>query len=247
MVFLHGVGGLTWDPLLDAIAADHRVIAPEHPGAGTSQGLDYVETLWDLVLYYDELLDVLGLPAVSLVGHSFGGMVAAEIAATSPERVDRLVLIAPLGLWRDDHPVPDISGVPRASVADLLPAADPGDPESLLRASMTMASILQFIWPLPDKGLRKRLYRVHAETLVVWGEDDRIVHPAYGDDFVAAIANARLELVPAAGHLPHLEQPDRTADAGDRVPPVLTTMGIAQRSSSDKEPRVSVRRCGPTP
>ncbi len=203
VVFLHGVGGLTWDPLLDAIAADHRVIAPEHPGAGTSQGLDYVETLWDLVLYYDELLDVLGLPAVSLVGHSFGGMVAAEIAATSPERVDRLVLIAPLGLWRDDHPVPDISGVPRASVADLLPAADPGDPESLLRASMTMASILQFIWPLPDKGLRKRLYRVHAETLVIWGEDDRIVHPAYGDDFVAAIANARLELVPAAGHLPH--------------------------------------------
>ena len=210
MVFLHGVGGLTWDPLLDAMAADHRVIAPEHPGAGTSQGLDYVETLWDLVLYYDELLDVLGLPAVSLVGHSFGGMVAAEIAATSPERVDRLVLIAPLGLWRDDHPVPDISGVPRASVADLLPAADPGDPESLLRASMTMASILQFIWPLPDKGLRKRLYRVHAETLVIWGEDDRIVHPAYGDDFVAAIANARLELVPAAGHLPQLEQPDRT-------------------------------------
>ena len=210
MVFLHGVGGLTWDPLLDAIAADHRVIAPEHPGAGTSQGLDYVETLWDLVLYYDELLDVLGLPAVSLVGHSFGGMVAAEIAATSPERVDRLVLIAPLGLWRDDHPVPDISGVPRASVADLLPAADPGDPESLLRASMTMASILQFIWPLPDKGLRKRLYRVHAETLVIWGEDDRIVHPAYGDDFVAAIANARLELVAAAGHLPQLEQPDRT-------------------------------------
>ena len=75
---------------------------------------------------------------------------------------------------------------------------------------MTMASILQFIWPLPDKGLRKRLYRVHAETLVIWGEDDRIVHPAYGDDFVAAIANARLELVPGAGHLPQLEQPDRT-------------------------------------
>ena len=156
---------------------------------------------------------MLGLPAASLVGHSFGGMVAAEIAATSPERVDRLVLIAPLGLWRDDHPVPDISGVPRAlGGSTCCPAAGrpPGDPESLLRASMTMASILQFIWPLPDKGLRKRLYRVHAGTLVIWGEDDRIVHPAYGDDFVAAIANARLELVPAAGHLPQLEQPDRT-------------------------------------
>ena len=224
VLFLHGVGGLSWDPLLDAIAAEHRVIAPEHPGAGTSQGLDHVETMWDLVLYYDELLDVLGLPTATLVGHSFGGMVAAEIAATNPERVDRLVLIAPLGLWRDDHPVADISGVPPATLPSLLladpnrpltalmPARDPDDPDSLFRVAMTMASILQFIWPLPDKGLRKRLYRVRAETLLVWGAEDRLVHPAYGDDFVAAVAGARLELVDHAGHLPQLEQPDRTID-----------------------------------
>jgi pimeloyl-ACP methyl ester carboxylesterase len=222
VLFLHGAGGLFWDPLLDALAAGHRVIAPEHPGAGTSQGLEQVEDLWDLVLYYDELLDVLGLPSVTLVGHSFGGMVAAEIAATSPERVDRLVLIAPLGMWRDDHPVPDISGVPPTSLPDLLlaqpdgplaammPRPDPQDPEALFRAAMTMASILQFIWPLPDKGLRKRLYRVHADTLIVWGAEDRLVHPAYGDDFASAIAGAHLELVPAAGHLPQLEQPAET-------------------------------------
>jgi pimeloyl-ACP methyl ester carboxylesterase len=222
VLFLHGAGGLFWDPLLDAIAGSHRVVAPEHPGAGTSQGLEHVEDLWDLVLYYDELLDVLGLPTVTLVGHSFGGMVAAEIAATSPERVARMVLIAPLGLWRDDHPVPDISGVPPSTLpellladpegplASLMPAPDASNPESLFQAAMTMASILQFIWPLPDKGLRKRLYRVKAETLLVWGAEDRLVHPAYGDDFVAAIANARLEVVPAAGHLPHLEQMDQT-------------------------------------
>ena len=150
-------------------------------------------------------------------------MVAAEIAATNPERVERLVLIAPIGLWRDDHPVPDISGVPPESLpelvladpegplAALLPAPDPTDPEALFRAAMTMASILQFIWPLPDKGLNKRLYRVHAPTLVVWGAQDRLVHPAYGDDFVAAIADARLELIDGAGHLPQLEQAERTA------------------------------------
>ena len=84
----------------------------EHPGAGTSVGLEHVEDLWDLVLYYAERLDTLGLPRATLVGHSFGGMVAAEIAATNPERVDRLVLIAPVGLWLDDHPIPDFSGVP---------------------------------------------------------------------------------------------------------------------------------------
>ena len=204
VLFLHGAGGLFWDPLLDSLATRHRVIAPEHPGAGQSQGLEHVEDLWDLVLYYDELLDSFGLPRVTLVGHSFGGMVAAEIAATSPERVDRLVLLCPFGLWRDDHPVPDLSGVPRDRIpellfadpagpaAALLPAPDPTDPEQLLRASLTMSSILQFTWPLPDKGLHKRLYRVHAPTLVVWGAHDRMVHPAYGGDFVAAIGGARL-------------------------------------------------------
>lgn len=222
LLYVHGAGGLIWDPLLDALAANHRVVAPEHPGAGDSQGIEHVEDLWDLVLYYNELLDVLGIERAKVVGHSFGGMVAAEIAATSPQRVERLVLIAPIGLWRDDHPVPDISGVPpdrlpglvladpEGPLAAMLPAPDPTDPESLFRASQTMSSILQFIWPLPDKGLSKRLYRLKAPTLLVWGAQDKLVDPAYGEDFAAAIADARLEVVDGAGHLPQLEQAERT-------------------------------------
>jgi pimeloyl-ACP methyl ester carboxylesterase len=92
----------------------------------------------------------------------------------------------------------------------MMPAPDPSDPESLFRAAMTMASILQFIWPLPDKGLSKRLYRVKAPTLLVWGAQDRLVDPAYGDAFAAAIDGARLEVIDGAGHLPQLEQPERT-------------------------------------
>jgi len=222
LLFLHGAGGLFWDPLLDALAAGHRVIAPEHPGAGDSQGIEYVEDLWDLVLYYNELLDSFDVERATVVGHSFGGMVAAELAATSPHRVDKLVLIAPLGLWRDDHPVPDISGIPPSTLpgllladpegplAAMLPSPDPTDPESLFRASNTMASILQFIWPLPDKGLSKRMYRLRAPTLLVWGAQDKLVHPAYGEDFAAAIADSRLEVVEGAGHLPQLEQAEQT-------------------------------------
>jgi pimeloyl-ACP methyl ester carboxylesterase len=225
VVCLHGPGGLFWDPLLDGIAADHRVIAPEHPGAGDSQGIEHVEDVWDLVLFYAELFDTLGLERVPLVGHSFGGMVAAEIAATNPERITSLALIAPMGLWRDDHPIADISGVPRdrlpgllladpeGPLAALLPAPDPTNPDALFRAAMTLASILQFIWPLPDKGLSKRLYRVKAPTLVLWGAQDRLIDPAYGDDFVAAIAGARLELIEGAGHLPQLEQAEATLAA----------------------------------
>jgi pimeloyl-ACP methyl ester carboxylesterase len=222
VLFLHGAGGLFWDPMLDAVSAGHRVVAPEHPGAGDSQGLEHVEDLWDLVLYYNELLDRLELPRVSILGHSFGGMVAAEIAANNPERVNKLALIAPIGLWLDDHPVPDISGVPperipelvladpQGPVAALMPAPDPSNPESLFKAAMTLASILQFIWPLPDKGLSKRLYRVKAPTLLVWGAQDKLVDPAYGEAFAAAIAGARLEVIDGAGHLPNLEQPERT-------------------------------------
>jgi pimeloyl-ACP methyl ester carboxylesterase len=73
-----------------------------------------------------------------------------------------------------------------------------------------MASVLQFIWPLPDKGLAKRLYRVQAPTLLVWGAEDRCVHPDYGSDFLAALADARLEIIAGAGHLPQLEQLDET-------------------------------------
>ena len=224
LLFLHGAGGLFWEPLLDTLAATHHVIAPEHPGAGDSQGLEHVEDLWDLVLYYNELLDSFGVERATVVGHSFGGMVAAELASTSPHRVDKLVLIAPLGLWRDDHPVPDFSGVPPASLpallfadpdgpaAAMMPRPDPTDPESLFRAAQTMASILQFVWPLPDKGLSKRLYRLAAPTLLVWGAQDAMVHPDYADDFAALIADARVEIVDGAGHLPQLEQPARTID-----------------------------------
>jgi len=224
LVFLHGAGGLFWDPFLDRLARGRRVIAPEHIGSGESQGLEHVEDLWDLVLYYADLFDALGLgPRVSLVGHSFGGMVAAEVAATHAERIDRLVLLCPIGLWRDEHPVPEISAIPPAElpglvfadpagpVARAMPQVDPTDPEALFRASLTIAAVNQFIWPLPDKGLSKRLHRVKASTLVVWGRQDRLVSPVYGEDFARMIPDARLELVDGAGHLPQLEQLDVVA------------------------------------
>jgi pimeloyl-ACP methyl ester carboxylesterase len=152
-------------------------------------------------------------------------MVAAEIAATNPERVDRLVLIAPVGLWLDDHPIPDFSGVPperlpellfadpTGPIAAMLPTPDPTDPEAMLTAAMTAASILQFIWPLPDKGMHKRLYRVKAPTLLVWGSEDALTHPAYGDAFRAAIAGSKLELIQGAGHIPQLEGAEATVAA----------------------------------
>jgi pimeloyl-ACP methyl ester carboxylesterase len=224
VLFLHGAGGLVWDPLLEALAGRHTVHAVEHPGgAGSDEALAHLPGIWELVLFYDELLDRLGLDTVRVVGHSFGGMVAAELAANSPRRVSRLVLIAPFGFWREDHPVPDIAAIPPERLPELV-LADPAgplaaalsppmdDPQARFEAAMRMASILHFIWPIPDKGLGRRIHRVSAPTLLVWGARDGLVHPAYAEEFTSRLRDSRLEVVDGAGHLPQLEQPAAVRD-----------------------------------
>ncbi|MQA13821.1 MAG: alpha/beta fold hydrolase [Pseudonocardiaceae bacterium] len=224
VLFLHGAGGLMWDPFLDALAGDYTVYAVEHPGAGEGDALAHLPGIWELVLFYDELLDALELDTVRVVGHSFGGMVAAELAANNPRRVSRLVLLAPIGLWRDDAPIPDIAAMPPESLPGLV-LADPNsplaemmvppadDPQALFEASTRMASILHFIWPIPDKGLDRRIHRISAPTLLVWGSKDKLVSPVYAEDFAARLRTAEISMIDGAGHLPHLEQPDAARKA----------------------------------
>jgi pimeloyl-ACP methyl ester carboxylesterase len=175
--------------------------------------------MWDLVLYYNDLLDALSVPDVDVVGHSFGGMVAVELAANNPNRVRRLVLIAPIGLWRDDAPIPDIAGIAPERLPELILADPTGplaafltppldDPDVLFQTAMRMASILHFIWPIPDKGLSRRIHRVQAPTLLVWGRHDGLVPPVYADEFASRLRSAEISLVDNAGHLPQLEQGD---------------------------------------
>ena len=103
LVFFHGPWGLAWDPFLDELAQHFTVHAPEHPGTTPDAHDDvyHLDGLWDLVLCYDELLTALGIESAVMVGHSFGGMVACELAAAYPDRTRRQALIAPLGFWRD--------------------------------------------------------------------------------------------------------------------------------------------------
>src|SRR5436305_11791350 len=108
LVYLHGPWGLNVDtPFLDALAATNTVYAPRHPGTSASdpEAIHRIDSLHDLIVYYAELFDRLDLRAVPIVGHSFGGMMACELAATLPALVSRLVLIDPVGLWLDDRPV----------------------------------------------------------------------------------------------------------------------------------------------
>jgi pimeloyl-ACP methyl ester carboxylesterase len=224
LVYLHGGAGVTsTDPLVEALASRFHVYAPVHPGFVDPDDLDELRDVHDLALYHDELLDVLGLERAAVVGHSFGGMVAAELAAHVPARVSKLVLAAPVGLWNDDYPVVDLFtafpfgiqellwGDPSsADVAEVMAAMargtqddEGGDPVTsmLLRVLPGLITLGKFMWPLPDRGLGRRLRRIKAPTLVVWGEKDKLAPSRYADDFVAGIPDARAELIPEAGHM----------------------------------------------
>jgi pimeloyl-ACP methyl ester carboxylesterase len=222
LVFFHGPWGLVWDPFLDELARRFTVYAPEHPGTTPDAPDDALKLdgLWDLVLCYDEVLAALGLERAVLVGHSFGAMVAAELAAAYPARARRLVLIDPIGFWLDTERVVNwmmlapaelprwVFRDPESEAARRLfggPGAD--DPATRIRVMWTMGATGKFIWPLPDKGLKKRIHRVTAPTLVVWGTDDRLVPAVYADEFVRRLPGARLERI-TAGHAPHAEQPE---------------------------------------
>jgi pimeloyl-ACP methyl ester carboxylesterase len=223
LVFFHGAYGLAWDPFLDTLARAYTVYAPEHPGTtpGDPDAVKPLGDLWDLVLYYYEVFDALGLEAPRVVGHSFGGMVAAEVAATDPRRVSRLVLISPIGLWRDDAPVgnwmsmaPEVmakatfydSEGPVARQALALPEDPDAQIDALVQMTWTLGCTGKFVWPIPDKGLKKRLHRIQAPTLIVWGKQDGLVAPVYAGEFARRLPRGRAEIVDRAAHVPHLEQ-----------------------------------------
>src|SRR5260221_2016119 len=220
IVWLHGPHGVRkTDPVIAELAKRHSVVAPVAPGFNDVDELDDIRDVHDLALHYDDVLEALQLDRVALVGHSFGAMIAAELASHVPKRVERLVLLSPFGLWRDDRPVADLfarpyatidrilwkSGEPSAVMAD--PANFPNDPvEKAVSLVQAMTSVAKFIWPIPDKGLRRRLHRVSAKTLVVFGADDAFVPAIYADEFANAITGARKAVISDAAHMVPYEQ-----------------------------------------
>jgi len=228
LLYLHGLYGQEWSGFLDDLAETHDVIAPETPGSGNPDDLAAYDNIWDLLLFYDDFMRGLGIEHYDVVGHSFGGMVAAELAAAFPERIGHLVLIDALGLWRDDEPVCDWVATEPGALAAMLyanpaspavseynkPPADPVEKMMAgLRKGQAIASAGHFIWPIPDRGLSRRLYRLTMPTLVVWGKQDRLAPPVYANMFAEAIPNARIVLIDEAGHSPHIEAREATAGA----------------------------------
>jgi len=231
LLYLHHILGIVRDEVMvGRLASDFDVVAPYIPGWGPAKDdLSAVQSApLDLVLHVLDLLDELGLDSVLVAGQSIGGWLAAELAAIAPARVRRLVLVNPLGLWLDEspgedpfaqHPMTPSVGLfsePGLRHSILLPDASytpEAEAEVIITEMMNLRAAARFLWPIPDTGVRRRLGRIKAPTLVVHGSADRIVPWAQARAWEQGIAGSRLTSLAGAGHLAGLEQPVATADA----------------------------------
>lgn len=229
LVYLHGAFGYHgWHPFMDALAERYTVYAPIQPGfVDSAPGPDDLDELLDLVLYHFDLLEALGIEVPNVVGHFLGGMIAAEMAALRPDSVSRLVLAAPAGMWLDDEPGVDYFATPIEELRSVLfsdPNSDaamsilPEPQDDLERGTQiiervrSLATVGKFLWPIPDKGLKKRMARIKAPTLVVVGEQDKVVPASYGYEFSSRIEGASAHTMSGAGHMMMLEQPTEFAE-----------------------------------
>jgi len=224
LVFLHGAGGVEADlGFLDSLASRFHVYAPLVPGYGDSEECPELREMLDFTLHTWDVVDALGIKNPVLVGFSMGGMIASEMAALAPHDVSQLALIAPAGLWLDDHPIPDIFAMmpydlpkylfydEEAGAKALTAGMDLGDPKFLqaflVQNARQLGAAGKILFPIPERGLAGRLYRIRAKTILIWGESDKLIPPVYAQAFQKNIAGADVVMVPQAGHLVAFEKP----------------------------------------
>lgn len=221
-VYLHSTLGesFMWLPFYQNWAKQFHVFVPTHPGFGKSGGFDQIDTIEDMAFHYLELFDTLGLGEVNLGGVSLGGWIAAEFAIRWPERVRRLWIADAPGLWVEEQPLPDLFRIvqdrekmrallfhePDGHMAQLVLGDNP-DEERLLNGYQALTVLARLVWERPyDPKLAQRLRRIACPTLLVWGEHDQLVPPAYGEAYRQHIPGAELKLIPDCGHLPMFER-----------------------------------------
>jgi len=225
LLFFHGAGGLLRDnPFLDRLAQGHHVFAPEWPGYGESTGEELLEDMLDFTLHGWDVIAALGIKRPYLVGHSMGGMIAAEMACLVPGDVSKLALVSAAGLWIDEHPLPDIFSMlpfelvdvlfqdPQKGTAILTGGVDFSDMEALktfyIANSRRLSMAGKILFPVPNRRVSKRLYRLSAPTLVLWGEGDKMIPPVYATRWAELIPQAQVVRIAGAGHMLPYEQPE---------------------------------------
>jgi pimeloyl-ACP methyl ester carboxylesterase len=233
VVYLHSAQGETnaESPLLQELASTFEVFAPVFPGFGESEGIEAIDDITDAMFHVVDVIERLDVAQPTLVGQSLGGWLAAEVAVFYPHLVSHLVLVNSLGLSLAEAPIPDLFRGRGDELAEMLfhdqshpmaqmmhamaegiedPVVLADIPFDVIRPTLlAMAATAKIGWDpyLHDPRLAKRLQRATMPALVVRSDDDRFVGPAHADAFVSLLPDARLVVIPDAGHLLALEQP----------------------------------------
>jgi pimeloyl-ACP methyl ester carboxylesterase len=222
ILLLHGFQ--TVDPearFLELLGRHGEIIAPSGPGFGNSPRPKDFDTVYDLVHLYLEVLETLPGDKVTLVGFSFGGWLAAEVAVACAHRLDRLVLVDPLGIKISNRETPDILDVFNRSPDEVrrcswhdpdsfMPDFNEMSDEALVIYARSREALCLYAWHpyMYNPQLPRWLGRISVPTLLLWGESDRVVTPDYGRAYSRLIPGSQFELIEAAGHHPEIEQPE---------------------------------------
>jgi pimeloyl-ACP methyl ester carboxylesterase len=218
LLYLHGTDGLAeWPAILEALAERFDVIAPDHPGFGTSEIPAWIDDVSDVAYLYLDAIEALQLSGIHVVGQSLGGWIALEMAVRSTHRLRSLTLISAAGIH--------VKGVPKADIFMMDPEeqarlayADPKlGTEAAKRAGadkyqdlaiLNRIASARFGWQprFFNPRLERWLHRINVPTQIIWGAGDRIIPPAYAEALHRAIPGSTLTMIPNAGHLPHVER-----------------------------------------
>ena len=218
LLFLHGAGTFHGYEFAKPWADKFRVIHPYHPGFGESGDDPAMDTFNDYIMHYVGLLDALEIDRVHLVGFSLGGFLAAQFASQQRQRVKTLTLVAPPGMRSAEYPVLDVLATPGdqivASLASNFEVLKPWlpagpDPEFMGARYREATTLARLLWEKPwDPKFLRYLHRINVPTLIVWGDEDKLVPPQHAELWKKFLPNARIEIFKGAGHLVLDEKPE---------------------------------------
>jgi len=217
VLFLHGAhSGNLWLDYHRALAQQFHVFAPDLPGFGLTGRPDWMRDISDYVLYLHDLLQTLELEKPFLIGHSLGGWMAAELAVWYSEMIGKLIINNAPGIRVKGSPMADLFALnPKEALAlcfENLDAAAPLIPaevniDFLMTQYRENVSLALLMWnPNYDPKLERRLARITCPTLIIWGANDRLIPPVYGEAWHRLIAGSKLVSLPGTGHMPMFEQ-----------------------------------------
>jgi pimeloyl-ACP methyl ester carboxylesterase len=225
LLLLHGMD--TVSPrarFLDLLGRHAEIIAPSSPGFGNTKRPADFDTIYDLVHLYLAVIDELPYEKIALLGLSFGGWLAVEVAVACSHRLSKLVLVDPVGTKLGDRESRDILDVFNVNPAEVkrcswhdpanAPDYDRMSDDELVVHARNWDALCLYAWHpyMYNPQLKHWLGRIKVPTLLLWGGSDRVVTPEYGRAYAGLIPGARFELIEAAGHHPEIEQPERFAD-----------------------------------